>query len=99
MANQVGGNDDLLFDGNSLVAWPDGRVVIAPAWKEGILMVDLDDPDACTWLASTSADALDVGQDQLRRLQSGDDGREHERDVLEDLADAVITGLSDYCRK
>ena len=29
MANQVGGNDDLLFDGNSLVAWPDGRVVIA----------------------------------------------------------------------
>lgn len=99
MANQVGGNDDLLFDGNSLVAWPDGRVVIAPAWKEGILMVDLDDPDACTWLASTTADALDVGQDQLRRLQSGDDGREHERDVLEDLADAVITGLSDYCRK
>ena len=99
MANQVGGNDDLLFDGNSLVAWPDGRVVIAPAWKEGILMVDLDDPDACTWLASTTADALDVGQDQLRRLQSGDDGWEHERDVLEDLADAVITGLSDYCRK
>jgi len=99
MANQVGGNDDLLFDGNSLVAWPDGRVVIAPAWKEGILMVDLDDPEACTWLASTTADALDVGQDQLRRLQSGDDGREHERDVLEDLADAVITGLSDYCRK
>jgi NAD+ synthase (glutamine-hydrolysing) len=99
MANQVGGNDDLLFDGNSLVAWPDGRVVIAPAWKEGILLVDLDDPDACTWLASTTGDALDVGQDQLRRLQSGDDGREHERDVLEDVADAVITGLSDYCRK
>ena len=99
MANQVGGNDDLLFDGNSLVAWPDGRVVIAPAWKEGILLVDLDDPDACTWLASTTGDALDVGLDQLRRLQSGDDGREHERDVLEDVADAVITGLSDYCRK
>ena len=99
MANQVGGNDDLLFDGNSLVAWPDGRVVIAPAWKEGILLVDLDDPDACKWLPSTSEDALNVGQDQLRRLQSGDDGREHERDVLEDLADAVITGLSDYCRK
>ena len=25
LANQVGGNDDLLFDGRSLVAWPDGR--------------------------------------------------------------------------
>ena len=44
--------------GNSLAAWPDGRVVIAPAWKEGVLMVDLDDPDACVWIASTSDDAF-----------------------------------------
>ena len=99
LANQVGGNDDLLFDGNSLVAWPDGRVVIAPAWKEGVLMVDLDDPAACSWLPSTASDALDVGQDELRFLQAGDDGQEHERETLEDLTDAVVTGLSDYCRK
>ena len=99
LANQVGGNDDLLFDGNSLVAWPDGRVVIAPAWKEGVLMVDLDDPAACSWLPSTASDALDVGQDKLRFLQAGDDGQEHERETLEDLTDAVVTGLSDYCRK
>lgn len=99
MANQVGGNDDLLFDGNSLVAWPDGQVVIAPAWKEGVLMVDLDNPEACTWLPSTEPDALNVGHDVVRRLSADDDGREHERDILEDLADAVVTGLSDYCRK
>ena len=99
MANQVGGNDDLLFDGNSLVAWPDGTVVIAPAWKEGVLMVHLDNADACEWLPSTAGDALDVGDDQLRRLQPDDDGREHEREVLHDLADAVVTGLTDYCRK
>ncbi len=99
MANQVGGNDDLLFDGNSLVAWPDGRVVIAPAWKEGVLMVDLDNPDACTWLPSTEHDALNVGHDLVRRLSADDDGREQEREILEDLADAVVTGLSDYCRK
>ena len=99
MANQVGGNDDLLFDGNSLVAWPDGRVVIAPAWKEGVLMVHLDDPEACVWVASTSTDALDVGSDVLRTLSAEEDGKEHERDVLDDLADAVVTGLSDYCRK
>ena len=99
MANQVGGNDDLLFDGNSLAAWPDGRVVIAPAWKEGVLMIDLDDPDACVWIASTSDDALDVGNDGLRQVAPHEDGREHEREILDDLADAVVTGLSDYCRK
>ncbi|MCH1528347.1 MAG: NAD+ synthase [Candidatus Poseidoniaceae archaeon] len=99
MANQVGGNDDLLFDGNSLAAWPDGRVVIAPAWKEGVLMVDLNDPDACVWIASTSDDALDVGNDALRQVAPHEDGREHEREILDDLADAVVTGLSDYCRK
>jgi NAD+ synthase (glutamine-hydrolysing) len=99
MANQVGGNDDLLFDGNSLVAWPDGQVVIAPAWMEGVLLVDLDEPKACTWLPSDAQDALRVGNDVLRHLQPGDDGREHEREVLEDLTDAVVTGLSDYCRK
>ena len=38
MANQVGGNDDLLFDGRSIIAWPDGTAVVAPAWNEGVLV-------------------------------------------------------------
>jgi len=42
LVNQVGGNDDLIFDGRSLVAWPDGSVELAPGWKEGVLLVDLD---------------------------------------------------------
>ena len=50
LANQVGGNDDLLFDGRSIVAWPNGDVVIAPAWKEGIMVVDLEGPDKVTWI-------------------------------------------------
>ena len=35
LANQVGGNDDLLFDGRSLVAWPDGRAVVDRHGKKG----------------------------------------------------------------
>ncbi|MEZ8001647.1 MAG: NAD+ synthase [Candidatus Poseidoniaceae archaeon] len=99
LANQVGGNDDLLFDGNSLVAWPDGRVVVAPAWQEGVLVVDIDDASNCTWVASESPDALCIGSDQIRHLSSEEKGHEYDKELLEDLTDAVVTGLSDYCRK
>ena len=40
LCNQVGGNDDLIFDGRSLAAWPNGDVIQAPAWKEGVMLVD-----------------------------------------------------------
>jgi NAD+ synthase (glutamine-hydrolysing) len=98
LANQVGGNDDLLFDGRSMVAWPDGRAVIAPSWQEGVLMVDLDGPDACRWLPSEQADALCIGESQLVVLGAGQTGHELV-DRLDELTDAVVTGLADYCRK
>ena len=46
-ANQVGGNDDLLFDGASLVLDGRGRIIArADAFAEQLLIVDLDHPDA-----------------------------------------------------
>jgi len=43
--NQVGGNDDLIFDGGSEVFNADGRVVArATAFAEDLLLVDLDSP-------------------------------------------------------
>ena len=85
LANQVGGNDDLLFDGGSLAAWPDGRVVIAPEWQEGVLLVDIDEPKNSRWL----------GEGEVSYLDSND-----EAIIQQDhLADAVITGLRDYCLK
>ena len=70
LANQVGGNDDLLFDGRSLVAWPDGRAVIAPSWQEGVLLVDLAGPEHCRWLPSHAEDALSIGQSGMIRLEA-----------------------------
>lgn len=85
LANQVGGNDDLLFDGRSIIAWPDGTAVVAPAWKEGVLVADLSDPSKCIW----------KGEGDLVHLSPNQEFNEGDNDLL----DAVITGLSDYCRK
>ena len=41
--NLVGGQDELVFDGHSMVFGPDGRVICrAPAFEESLMVVDLD---------------------------------------------------------
>ena len=97
LANQVGGNDDLVFDGSSIAAWPDGTVVLAPAWSEGVLTVDLDDPKGCIWTPSNASDALSLGVNEVRTLAP--DETAPPQSGAEGLADAVVTGLADYCRK
>ena len=99
LANQVGGNDDLLFDGCSLAAWPDGTVVIAPSWKEGVLLIDIDNPANAKWISSNAVDSLQIGNSELKIISPNDDGFEQDSDLIEDITDAVVTGLSDYCRK
>jgi NAD+ synthase/NAD+ synthase (glutamine-hydrolysing) len=43
MANQVGGNDSLVFDGSSLAIAPDGRVVAqAKSFEEDMVLLDMD---------------------------------------------------------
>ncbi|HEY1709924.1 MAG TPA: NAD+ synthase [Rhizomicrobium sp.] len=39
--NQVGGQDELVFDGASLVANPDGRIAVSlPGWEEALVVTD-----------------------------------------------------------
>ena len=76
----------MLFDGRSIIAWPDGRAVIAPAWTQGVLLTDLSNPEECVWFGEGG---------EVTILQAGDELEETEDDLL----DAIIIGLSDYCRK
>jgi NAD+ synthase (glutamine-hydrolysing) len=47
MANQVGGNDSLVFDGSSLVIRPDGEVVVrAASFREDLVVFDTKDGKA-----------------------------------------------------
>ena len=80
------------------MVWPDGRAVVAPSWQEGILVVDLTSPEACTWVASDADDALTIGEASLLHLEAGEDGTAH-METIEELTNAVVAGLADYCRK
>ena len=91
LCNQVGGNDDLLFDGRSIAGWPDGTIVQGPAWGSGILLIDIENPDAATWIAidSDSSDLEFVAHNEQPNFPPKG----------QDLLSAVSMGLADYCGK
>ncbi|MGR3302012.1 MAG: NAD+ synthase [Candidatus Scalindua sp.] len=85
--NQIGGNDDLVFDGNSLVINKEGVVVDrALSFEEDLLMVEFKGSD------------ISVGDSKPRsvgkRTQSsaGDD-------EIESVYKALVLGTRDYVRK
>ena len=88
LANQYGGNDDLLFDGRSLAAWPDGTIIQAPAWAEGVLIVKLESPDSSEWVS------LDNSTKNIQK-----DFHLDESSVNSDMLEAITVGLRDYCSK
>jgi NAD+ synthase (glutamine-hydrolysing) len=90
--NQVGGNDDLIFDGRSVVVAPDGRVVArAPAFAEAVTIVDLDAP-----AAAVAADV--AGEEEIFRalvLGTADYARKCGfRDVLLGLSGGIDSALT-----
>ena len=97
LANQVGGNDDLLFDGSSLVAWPSGEIVIAPSWREGILIVDLSSPSNCKWVDFAGGYPM-LNQPEVKQLKPSDEFKGSESRI-EQITNATVVGLGDYCKK
>jgi NAD+ synthase (glutamine-hydrolysing) len=101
MVNQVGGNDSLVFDGNSLVLGPDGEVLgQAAAFEEDLLMVD-----TAKAARSMAIAAKIIGSDPSgRRFALTDPAmppalqKESDRD-LDDVHHALVLGTRDYVRK
>jgi NAD+ synthase (glutamine-hydrolysing) len=81
--NQVGGQDELIFDGNSMVAHADGKVtVVGPAFSEALIAMRYD----------TDQGVLQPMPDvqQVRGIDSSTEERCYQ---------AMMLGLSDYVRK
>ena len=107
--NMVGGQDELVFDGDSIVVAPDGAVLARAAqFEEELLCVDLDLP-AGTSTVSGPVDADDGTRMRVTRyslsdqpVTSYDAVRAPQRARLDDCAEvwqALVTGTGDYVRK
>ena len=85
--NQVGGNDDLVFDGNSLVINKNGAVVAeAPSFEEDLLTIEFKGPD----ISIVGDNLTSVGR--RREVANG----ENEIDFV---YKALVLGTRDYVKK
>jgi NAD+ synthase (glutamine-hydrolysing) len=112
LVNAVGGQDELIFDGHSLVIDEEGRVVArAPAFEEALLVVDID---ASTAIAHRLVDARRRALAREREIPDPpviDLGEPREQqspvkpivaeplDDLEQMRLALELGLRDYVEK
>ena len=111
--NAVGGQDELIFDGHSLVLDEEGHVLArAPGFEEALLVVDIEPSDAVgrrlrdvrrRALARERGGVPDVPVVQLGDCRSHDDRIEPFRaerlDELEQMRLALELGLHDYVGK
>src|SRR6185437_11611931 len=96
--NQVGGNDELVFDGNSVVIDADGNVLAqAKDFEEDLLVVDLPQRTAEIGKPVLTASAAQVQQfaDQAFDL----DKQHNSPKAIESIYKALVLGLRDYVRK
>lgn len=96
--NQIGGNDELIFDGSSCAIDAQGRVIAhAKSFTEDLLLVDVPElpaPDLSRFHSNsdTSASPASVATPQRQRIET----------IPERTASAhqaLVLGLRDYCRK
>ena len=107
--NLVGGQDDLVFDGDSIVVSPDGSVLArAGQFDEELLVVDLDLP-AATSDRDGPVDAQDgttiaivrttISTDPLPSYEPKPARLTERLDDLAEIYAAIVTGTRDYIRK
>lgn len=99
--NMVGGQDELVFDGDSLVVDSDGAVLArAPQFEEALLLVDLDLPagtDPAPQLPGVTRICLsDQPAPAYERMESPIAPR---LDEEAEIYNALVLGVRDYVRK
>jgi len=92
--NMTGGQDDLVFDGDSIVVNAAGDVIArAPQFEDGIMLVDID------VATRTSTPDMTISEDEVvldRTLVPGIAARLGDE---EEIWNAIVVGLRDYVAK
>lgn len=110
--NLVGGQDDLVFDGDTMVGTADGQLLVrGPQFVETIVWADLELPAATATEADLPTGAsgmsvhrtLDLGAISEPTTDEPREPLEHVQyprlDQLAEIWEALKLGLGDYCRK
>ena len=92
--NMTGGQDDLVFDGDSIVVNSDGAVIArAPQFEDGVMIVDVD------VAPGTSNPDVIISEDSVEIAKPSIPGIAHRLGDEEEMWNAIVVGLRDYVRK
>jgi NAD+ synthase (glutamine-hydrolysing) len=92
--NMTGGQDDLVFDGDSIVVNSDGAVIArAPQFEDGVMIVDVE--------AATGTSKPDdvISEDPVEIAKPSIPGIAHRLGDEEEMWNAIVVGLRDYVTK
>ena len=92
--NMTGGQDDLVFDGDSIVVAADGSVIArAPQFEDGVMVVDVD------VATGTSKPDVIISEGAVEIAQPLVPGIAHRLGDEEEMWNAIVVGLRDYVAK
>ena len=98
--NIVGGQDDLVFDGDSVVVGPQGAILArAPQFEEHLLVVDLDLETATSDELPADVVRVEIPLDDHEPVGEVPTDIAIPQDDREQLWDALVLGLRDYVDK
>jgi NAD+ synthase (glutamine-hydrolysing) len=92
--NMAGGQDDLVFDGDTIVVDSDGSIIArAPQFQEGLMIIDLD-----VKVASSDPDLI-ISDPPILKYKKLIAGVAPRLDDLAQIWQALVVGLRDYVKK
>lgn len=98
--NMVGGQDELVFDGGSLVAGPKGAVLSQAArFSEDLLLHDLELPQAPALSTAQTVQVISLENKPKTGRQKIKDKLNPAMDLVEEVYHALVLGTRDYFAK